>query len=174
MKKFLAILFPFLLVGTAYAYLTPITSEGISAVQGTSPISVSTTSGVATVSTTGVVSVTGTSPISVSTVSGVATVSSTALSAPTVNTISSNATLACNSKNFIVTSSIAISLQLPNPATCKGSIVIKDTSGNAQTNNISVLQYSGEEIEGYAGTKIFQSNYGSWTLDSDLTNWWMD
>lgn len=92
--------------------------------------------------------------------------------APSIVVISSNVTLTSNSYNFVDTSS-ARSLALPNPATTLYPIVIKDKSGTSQTNNITITRFGSEEIEGTAASKIFQSNFGSWTLISDGTNWWM-
>ena len=88
----------------------------------------------------------------------------------TFTTISSNVTLACNSYNFVNTTAPR-SLTLPAPAT-NCVIYITDISGQANTNNISILQHASEQIEGVATTYVYQANYGALFITSDTTNWW--
>ena len=50
--------------------------------------------------------------------------------------------------------------------------IIKDESGNAGTNNITVATTSSQTIDG-ASTKVINSNYGSYTFYSDGANWFV-
>lgn len=87
--------------------------------------------------------------------------------------VSSNVTLTDNAIHFVDTSA-ARSLALPNPANATGRITIIDVSGLANTNNITITQFSGEKIELLAASKVFRTDYGSWTLDTNLTDWFME
>ena len=85
--------------------------------------------------------------------------------------VSSNVTLT-NGKTHLVDTSVARTLTLPSPATTS-YIIIKDKTGSAQTNNITVARAGTESIEGIAASKILQTNWGSWTFVSDGTNWFI-
>jgi uncharacterized protein DUF5907/copper-binding protein NosD/parallel beta helix pectate lyase-like protein len=50
--------------------------------------------------------------------------------------------------------------------------IVKDESGNAATNNITVATTSGQTIDG-AANKIINSNYQSYTFYSDGANWFV-
>ena len=76
-----------------------------------------------------------------------------------------------NSVLFIDTSA-ARNITLPTP-TPGFQITLKDKSGLAQTNNITVIRAGSEQIEGVAASKICQTNWGSWKFISDGTNWFM-
>lgn len=91
--------------------------------------------------------------------------------AATVSTISSNVTLACNSINFVDTTS-ARSETLPSPTS--GCIVrFKDKSFNASTNPITFLPAGGEQLEGTASNYVFRSNGGAGMWVADGTNWYL-
>jgi hypothetical protein len=70
----------------------------------------------------------------------------------------------CNpSSGFTVT--------LPTPT--KGlTFVIKDISGTAETNNITIAQNASENIENVAASYLLTTNFGYVKLMSDGTNWW--
>lgn len=86
----------------------------------------------------------------------------------TFTSVSSNVTLACNSYNFVSTAA-ARNLTLPSPTS--GCIInVKDVTGTASTNNISLL--SAAQIEGVAATFIYATNYGAVQFVADGTNWW--
>ena len=58
------------------------------------------------------------------------------------------------------------------PAVSAGRrVIIKDVAGNAVTNNITISPASGT-IDG-VGSKLIATNYGSLTITSDGTNWWI-
>lgn len=95
---------------------------------------------------------------------------SAAIASFTFTSVSSNVTLACNSYNFVSTAA-ARSLTLPTPTS--GCIInVKDVTGTASTNNISLLRHASEQIEGVASTFVYATNYGSVQLVADGTNWW--
>ena len=63
------------------------------------------------------------------------------------------------------------SLTLPTAQTTAGrTIVIKDSGGNATTNNITIDTEASQTIDG-AATLVIATNYASVTLCSDGTNW---
>lgn len=66
----------------------------------------------------------------------------------------------------------ATTLTLPSSATIGTNFIIKDTSNNASTNNITVTASAGTTIEGSA-TKIINTNYGVLKLIYDGTNKWL-
>lgn len=87
----------------------------------------------------------------------------------TVNTISSNTTLACNTINFIDTTS-ARSETFPSPTS--GCVIeIKDKSFNANTNNITFVRAASEKIENVAASYVFSSNGGAIKWVSNGTDW---
>jgi len=61
---------------------------------------------------------------------------------------------------------------LPTP-TGGRIITIKDISGTAATNNITIARHASEQIEGVSASFVLASNYGRVTLLSDATNWWI-
>lgn len=94
------------------------------------------------------------------------------VSTPALTSISSNVTLANNSINFVDTSA-ARSLALPSPASTSALIVIKDTLGTAQTNNITITQNASEKIEGVAASYVIQANWASITFATNGTDWFI-
>lgn len=93
-----------------------------------------------------------------------------------VQNISSNTALttAGGDLTCFVNLTSAVSITLPSPSANSGRfLTFKDIKGLAQTNNLSILQNASETIENVAATKVFQTNWGSWTLVSDGANWWM-
>ena len=76
---------------------------------------------------------------------------------------------------FVDTSAGAITMILPNPAafTYAKMFYIKDTTGSFGTNNLTLSPFGAEKIEGLAANKIFQTNWGSWFVMTDGTNWYV-
>jgi len=93
----------------------------------------------------------------------------------TTKTITSNYTVDTTTTDDIIlcNQSGAITITLPNP-TVGRTIVIKDRSGNASTNTITVAPFASEQIEGLAASKVLSTNYGAWTFTvGSAGNWWM-
>jgi hypothetical protein len=72
---------------------------------------------------------------------------------------------------FVNTSS-AVTINLPVPTNGR-RLVIKDITGLANSNNITLAQHSSEKIEGLAASKPLGSNFGSWTVVSNGTDWFL-
>ncbi len=93
---------------------------------------------------------------------------------PGTQTITGNYTIVAGDANSILFVSTAAARQLTLPTPTAGfKITIKDKTGQAQTNNITVVRAASEQIEGVAASKIFQTNWGCWTLVSDGTDWFI-
>ena len=94
----------------------------------------------------------------------------------TTKTITANYTVDTTTTDDIIlcNQSGSITITLP-PATIGRTIVIKDISGNAQTNTITLAPAVGTtNIEGLNANKILYTNFGSWTLHvGSASNWWM-
>jgi hypothetical protein len=80
---------------------------------------------------------------------------------------------------ILINSAASRTINLPNPASCgAGSalarvFMIKDKSGTLNTNPATLVRFGSELIDGYAGSKTLNSNYGTWTLLTDGINWWI-
>jgi hypothetical protein len=83
----------------------------------------------------------------------------------TVDTTTTDDIIYCNQ-------STAFTITLPTPTSGR-TIVIKDISGTAQTNTITVAPHASEKIEGLTASKPLNTNFGSWTFSSDGVSWWM-
>lgn len=91
----------------------------------------------------------------------------------TVRSITGATTLDTTTTDYIVlanSTSAAFTVTLP-AATSGRKIIIKDSGGSAQTNNITVSPASGT-IDG-AASFVINNNYQSIDLVSDGTNWWI-
>lgn len=83
----------------------------------------------------------------------------------TVDTTTTDDIIYCNAAG-------AVSVTLPAPALGR-SLTIKDISGNATTNNITIARHAAENIEGVAASYLIQVSYGTVILGADGTNWWI-
>ncbi len=70
------------------------------------------------------------------------------------------------------TSGGAFTVTLPPPV-INTFIVIKDSTGSFGTNALTLAPHGSEMIEGLAANKVFQSNWGSWSIYADGTNWFL-
>lgn len=61
-------------------------------------------------------------------------------------------------------------ITLPNPATI-AIVTIKDSTGNATANPITLLRNGSETIDGVAASKTLVGSWNSWTFLSNGTNW---
>lgn len=73
---------------------------------------------------------------------------------------------------LLVDTSAARNITLPAPTNGR-LIIIKDKTGSAETNNISLIQHASEKIEGVAATRPLSTNWGRWLLTSDGTDWFL-
>lgn len=89
-----------------------------------------------------------------------------------ISTINSNTSGVLRKTYLCDTSGGAFNLTLPTPV-LNGYIVVKDRNGTFQTNNLTIVRAGSENIEGLAASKIFQTNFGSWILVSDGTDWYL-
>lgn len=92
----------------------------------------------------------------------------------TTRTTTANLTIDTTTTDYLILCNQSGNITLTFPTPTNGRIlVIKDISGTAQTNTITMAQHSAEKIEGLAQSKILQTNWGSWTFSSDGTDWYM-
>lgn len=76
-----------------------------------------------------------------------------------------------NGKTFFVASNNgAMQFTLPAGA-LNFTFTIKDSGGNVEYSNITVLQNAAETIEGLAATYTCNSNYGTWVFNCSNPNW---
>jgi hypothetical protein len=73
---------------------------------------------------------------------------------------------------YLVSSAAARAITLP-AAAVGATFTVKDSTGQAFTNNFTITRAAAESIEGVAANKILQTNWGSWTFASDGTNWFI-
>jgi len=71
----------------------------------------------------------------------------------------------------LVDTTAARTLTLPDPALSKSVIVVKDSTGSAGTNVITIARFGSETIEGAAASYSLDYDRGSLGLVSDGTNW---
>lgn len=92
----------------------------------------------------------------------------------TTRTITANLTIDTTTTDYLIFCNQSGGITITLPAPTNGRIlIIKDASGTANTNNITLAQHASEKIEGVATSKVLQTNFGSWTFGSDGTDWWM-
>ena len=70
------------------------------------------------------------------------------------------------------TTSVPITLNIPNPA-LRAFFYVKDVGGLFETNNCTLARFSSEAIEDLTANKILQTNFGGWLIWSDGTNYWI-
>lgn len=73
---------------------------------------------------------------------------------------------------LVTTSSIAITINLPAPATNMW-LMVKDVSGAAATRNITLHRPGSQTIDGTASDKVLSRNFGTWIICSDGTNYFV-
>lgn len=92
----------------------------------------------------------------------------------TTRTTTSNLTVDNTTSDWVIlcNQSAGISITMPTPTNGRW-VTVKDISGTANTNNITIVQHAAEKIENLAVSKVLQTNFGSWDFVADGTNWWM-
>jgi len=90
----------------------------------------------------------------------------------TVAATSSPVTVATGKTYLTTTSSVAITFNLPTPA-ANTWFMIKDVSGNAATNNMTLHRAGSELIDGVASDATLNINNGLTIVVCDGTNWFI-
>lgn len=92
----------------------------------------------------------------------------------TTRTITANLTVDTTTTDDIIycNAAGAITVTLPTPTTGR-VLTIKDISGTATTNNITIARHAAENIEGLASSYVIQVSYETVIISSDGTNWWI-
>lgn len=98
--------------------------------------------------------------------------SSVAESVFDVNSVSTNTNTVANDTYLVDSSGGTVTMTLPAPA-ANIFVKVKDSTGNANTNNILVSPNGAEEIDGTAANYTMDSNFESKTFTSDGTNWFV-
>lgn len=81
-------------------------------------------------------------------------------------------TTALNGRVYFIDTTAARTVTLP--AASNGFwFELKDASGLANTNFITVARAAAESIEGVASNLTLQTNWGAWVFVSDGTNWFL-
>ena len=86
--------------------------------------------------------------------------------------VSSSPITVVSGRTYLVDTSAARTLNLPAPAT-NAYLLVKDVTGQAQTNNITIARNGSESIDGVAANKTLNINYGFWMFVCDGTDWYL-
>jgi hypothetical protein len=87
-------------------------------------------------------------------------------------TFTSAYTVDSSESDYILLANCASACTLTLPAPTAGRLLkIKDISGAAETNHVSIAQHASESIEGVAASYVLQTNWGIVELTSNGTNW---
>ena len=97
-------------------------------------------------------------------------IASSGSSNPAPYSLAGNLTLSSSYYVVFVDTTAARSITLPAPANGT-TFILKDISGLAETNNISLIRNGSEKIEGVAATRLLTTNWGVWTICSNGTDW---
>jgi len=87
-----------------------------------------------------------------------------------VSSISGNTNAVANTTYLVDTSATAITVTLPAPAADR-YVIVKDRTGNARLNNITIARNAGEQIETVAASYIMNSDLDAAIFVSNGTNW---
>jgi hypothetical protein len=74
-------------------------------------------------------------------------------------------------RTYLVNTSTAKTLTLPTAA-LNAFFIVRDVTGSAATNNITLARAGTETIDGAAANKTLTINNGAWIFVCDGTNWW--
>lgn len=90
---------------------------------------------------------------------------------PTVVTKTSAYTVSASNQVVLCNSSGAITITAPSPGTAGTFFYIKDITGNATANPITIAPNSSESFDGVAASVVFVTNWGSVGYVSNGSNW---
>lgn len=103
--------------------------------------------------------------------SAIQTQINTKATALAIVSVTGDVTLTTNAIHLV---SSAAARNLTLPAHVAGQILyIKDSTGSASTNNFTLIRTGGGNIDGIAASRTLQTNWGSWMLVDDGTNWYV-
>jgi hypothetical protein len=127
-------------------------------------------------------STTGTAALGATTITGALVAGANAAvntltgsSSVTTRTITASLTVDTTTTDYVIfcrTLSAAITVTLPVPTNGR-RLIVKDIEGNAATNNITLAPHSTDKIEGLNVNKVLANSWGSWTLVSNGTDWFL-
>lgn len=89
-----------------------------------------------------------------------------------VQAVTSSPVTTVSGKIYLVDTTAARQINLPTPA-INAYIIIKDVSGLAETNNITVHRNGSESIDGVASDKVLTINSELCWIVSDGTDWFV-
>ncbi len=90
----------------------------------------------------------------------------------TTRSLAADLTIDTTTTDMIILVSTAAARAITLPAPVNGRvIIIKDKTGQAETNNITLIRNGSEQIEGVAASRILSTNWGVWTITTDGTDW---
>ena len=89
-----------------------------------------------------------------------------------VNSVAINTSAAANQTYLVDVSGGAVQVTLPTPGV-NVFVRIKDSTGSANTNNITVARNGSENIDGTAASYTMDSDLESKVFVSDGTNWFV-
>ena len=92
----------------------------------------------------------------------------------TTRTVSGNITVDNTTTDTILLVNTAAARSITLPAPTNGRfIMLKDITGTAGTNNITLIRNGSEKIEGVAASKVLSTNFGGWIILSDGSDWYL-
>ncbi len=90
----------------------------------------------------------------------------------TTRSLAADLTIDTTTKDMIILVSTAAARNITLPAPVNGrTFIIKDKTGSAETNNITLIRNGSEQIEGIAASRVLKTNWGVWTITTDGTDW---
>lgn len=91
----------------------------------------------------------------------------------TTRTVTGNLTVDTTTTDYIIfadSSGGAFNITLPTPVAGR-VIVVKDSTGSFETNNVTLVRSGTEQIEGLAASRPLMTAWSSWTITTNGTNW---
>lgn len=86
--------------------------------------------------------------------------------------VSGNLTLGDGYYIVLIDTSGARTITLPTPV--NGQVfILKDKTGGANTNNITLARHASEKIEGIAASRALSTAWGQWAITTDGTDWFV-
>jgi hypothetical protein len=90
-----------------------------------------------------------------------------------VQTVAGNVSLDARAVVVLVNTAAARTITLPAASAGARVVFIKDSTGQANTNAITLDRAAGGNIDGLAANRLLRVDWGAWMLISDGTNWFI-